>query len=161
MHHARPVTETFQDFLRPYLDGDNESAVARKLGMVATTYGRQLEGNMPVATVVKLCRKYSIPMLDAFVAAGFITAAEADVIGRTKGLRDATDRELALEALRRVEAGTASSSLTKPVAQEDLDEMARHREKRSVGRPGEGDVAQGVAFAATNMDAEGLDPETP
>jgi hypothetical protein len=156
MQHAQSVTETFQDFLRPYLDGDNESAVARKLGMVATTYARQVEGNMPVATVVKLCRKYSIPMLDAFVAAGFITSAEADVIGRSRGLRDATDHELALETLRRVEQGTASAALT-----ESADEMASRRRKRSVGRPGHGDVAQGEAFAATNMDAEGLDPETP
>jgi hypothetical protein len=128
--------------------------------MQQTTYSRQLDGNMPIGTVVKLCRKYSIPMLEAFVAAGFITEAEADVMGRSKGIRDASERELLLETLRRVDEGTATSVLTDPVAQDVMDEMTSRRNKRSVGRAGHGDVAQGEAFAATDMDAEGLDPET-
>lgn len=161
MHQALPVTETFRAFLRSYLLDDSANEIARKLGMHQTTWSRQLQGSMPIETVVKLCRKYRIPMLEAFVAAGFITQAEADVIGRQRGIEAATDRELAWEMLRRVAAGEASAQLTEPVAQDDVDEVAQFRGRRNVGGVTEADVHADEAQAANHDDsAERLDPET-
>jgi transcriptional regulator with XRE-family HTH domain len=161
MHHARPVTETFAAFLRPFLLGDSANEIARKLGMQQTTWSRQLQGNMPIGTVVRLCRVYSIPMLDAFVAAGFITDTEAEVMGRSRGLRQATERELLAEMMRRVENGTATAALTEPVEQELVDEVAARRARQDVGRLDEADVHADEAKAANHDDsAEGLDPET-
>jgi hypothetical protein len=161
MPHAQPVTETFRAFLRSYLLGDGANEIARKLGMQQTTWSRQLQGNMPIGTVVRLCRVYSIPMLDAFVAAGFITDTEADVIGRSRGLRNATERELLAEMMRRVEDGTATAALTEPVAQDVIDESARFRGRGNVGGAGEADDHADEAQAANHdHSAERLDPET-
>ncbi|PPF56053.1 hypothetical protein C5B94_03800 [Clavibacter michiganensis] len=155
------MTETFESFLRAYLLGDSANEVARKLGMQQTTWSRQLKGNMPISTVVQLCRVYSIPMLDAFVAAGYITDTEAEVIGRSRGLRNASERELLAEMMRRVEAGTATATLTEPVTQDVIDESARFRGRRNVGRLDEADVHADEAKAAhTDDSAERLDPET-
>ncbi|RII98984.1 hypothetical protein [Clavibacter michiganensis] len=125
MHHTGPVMETLEEFFRPYLNGDSGHEVGRKLGMTNTTVTRQMKGNMPVRTVVKLCRAYAIPMLDAFVAAGYITEAEADVMGRTRGLRAATERELVQEMMRRVVDGDTTATSTEPVGQDIIDASAR------------------------------------
>ena len=160
MHHAHPVTETLEAFLRPFLTGDSANEVARKLGMQHTTWSRQLRGTMPIGTVVRLCRVYSIPFLDAFVAAGYITDTEAEVIGRSRGLRHATERELLAEMMRRVEDGTATAALTEPVAQDVIDESDRFRGRRNVGGVDEADVHADEAKAANHdHSAERLDPE--
>jgi hypothetical protein len=161
MHHAQPVTETFDAFLRPYLLADSANQVARKLGMQQTTLSRQVRGNIPIGTVVKLCRVYSIPMLDAFVAAGYITDTEADVIGRSRGLQRASERELLAEMMRRVQDGEATETMTDAVPQDIIDESNRFRTRGDVGRLDESDVHTGEARAANHdHSAEGMDPET-
>ncbi|MBF4625506.1 hypothetical protein [Clavibacter sp. VKM Ac-2872] len=154
------MTDTFETFLRSYTYGDSDRVMARKVGMTNTTLGRQLQSSVPVTTVVRLCRVYGIPMLDAFVAAGYITEMEADVIGRQRGIRQASDRELAEEMLRRVGSGEASVALTEPVEQELVDEVAARRARQDVGRLDEADLHADEAKAANHDDsAEGLDPE--
>jgi hypothetical protein len=161
MHHTQSVTETFEAFLRPFTDGDSGRDMARKTGIEQTKLRRNIKGRTPVATVAQLCRSYSIPFLDAFVAAGFITEAEADVIGRSRGLRHATERELVTELMQRVKDGEASEVITEPVEQEIIDEVAERRARQDVGGAVEADEHAGKAQAAnTDRSADGLDPET-
>lgn len=65
-------------------------------------------------TVVAICRHYQLPMLPAFVAAGYITTGEARAIS-SFDIHALTDRELAEEILRRA-SGNPTSMLHKPVA---------------------------------------------
>lgn len=109
--------DDFRAFLEAWTDGDSVRAWARKIGMDQSTLIRQLARRDPnVHVVVALCREYRIPLLEAFVAAGFITSAEATQAAAHGVLQGATDRQLVEEMLRRVEAREAGPDLTEPVS---------------------------------------------
>lgn len=89
-------------------------AIALKSGIEPSTLNRQLTGanTLVVETVVAICRAYDLDFADAFVAAGYITDAEADRLGARVGLSAYDDLALAREIVRRIEEATATESLT-------------------------------------------------
>lgn len=89
-------------------------AIAQRIGMEPSTLNRQAR-DLPVRTLVAICRAYEIPVVPMFVKVGYITAEEASSGVIEQALADATDAELMAETLRRVQAGKASSAITDPV----------------------------------------------
>lgn len=59
--------------------GDDQTAIARKTGVDQSSVSRWKTSGRPgnVDNVAKLARGYGHPVLEAFVAAGFLTSAEA------------------------------------------------------------------------------------
>lgn len=89
-------------------------AIALASGLEPSTLNRQLTGSntLAVETVVAICRSFELDFADAFVAAGWITEAEADRLGARVALSAFTDLELAREIVVRIEEATASEALT-------------------------------------------------
>lgn len=151
------VNETFDEFLKAISGDASYRAIAEQAGLEATTLTRQLKGELKVQTVVAICRAYSANLLRAFVAAGYITPAEAESMSSLAGMAKATDRELAEEILRRVRsAETEHPVLTSPIgsvpdvsgAQEDLQEMDERELKNRY------DLAANTDESAGRLDQE-------
>ncbi|WP_139344470.1 hypothetical protein [Rathayibacter sp. VKM Ac-2630] len=146
-------------------------SVALAAGMHPSTLVRQLDGEVKVGTVVAICRAYGAPILPAFVAAGFITSDEAERTSTEAALRDASDRQLAEEILRRViEAEREHPELTEPLDDDQVDEAVEKSNIRRLnvgGRPDtltDEEIAEryGDRIAADTSDPEqDLDHRTP
>lgn len=100
-------------------------AIATRIGMEPSTLNRQLR-DLPVRTLVAICRAYGIPVVPMFVKVGYITAEEASSGMLEQALANASDAELMAETLKRVQAGKASSAITGPIDVGALDEDADH-----------------------------------
>ncbi|MGX9346596.1 helix-turn-helix domain-containing protein [Microbacterium sp. KNMS] len=103
-----------KDYLLEVTGARSTRAIAATAGIDPSTLNRQLNGttSLTVETVVQICRAYSLDMSDVFVGVGFITAEEANHLGRMHSITEYTDLELAREIVRRLEAGEASADLT-------------------------------------------------
>ncbi|MGO7983390.1 hypothetical protein ACC691_36680, partial [Rhizobium johnstonii] len=120
------MTKALIDHLNAVTGNASSRAMGERIGMVHTTLRKQLIGDdTPASTVVALCRAYGVPLAPAFIAAGFITEQEARAFSGPMNLSTITDLELSKEMLRRVVAGTASTSITEPYAEEIVDEVVR------------------------------------
>jgi hypothetical protein len=116
MHHSGNVNDTLRDHLRSITNGASVRAMALQAGLEPSTLGRQLDGETKVQSIVAICRAYRRPILPAFIAAGYITEAEAQEMGVAAALRQATDRQLVEETLRRVSlADERHPELTEPI----------------------------------------------
>lgn len=75
-----------------------------------STMSRYLSGGrkMPIQVVVTMSHKYDLPLLDAMVAAEFITDRQAARERRRYNLTEMSDQDLAAEFLRRMEAAADS-----------------------------------------------------
>jgi len=120
-------TECMDTELGRYFAELTNSASFRQMGTHSginhSTIRRQLigEGEPTAQLVVGLARAYNGNVLDALVAAGFITEEEAGSPNLAAALRDATDLELAQEIVNRSAAGSATKTLTEPI---ELDEKS-------------------------------------
>ncbi|MFF7293153.1 hypothetical protein ACFY9N_11545 [Microbacterium sp. NPDC008134] len=114
-------------------------AIALRAGLEPSTLNRQLTGstNLPVETVVSICRAFDLDLADAFVAAGYITDEEANRLGARVALSAFDDLELAREIVVRIENATATEDLTGDLpipigvrgpVQDDLRAVASERE---------------------------------
>lgn len=94
-------------------------------GINHSTIRRQLkgEGDATAALVAELTRSYGGNVLEAFVAAGFITKEEAGSPNLAEALRGASDMELAQEIVRRAASGVAGPELTEPIDLEHHDNV--------------------------------------
>ena len=123
LHHRVGMTRK-QSGLLKFLESTTGRAMSRMatdIGMVPSTLTRQFKaGTVPVIEIVKICREYGVDLLDAFVAADFITRAEADSLCSKGALSGATDAELTSEILRRLEVGSATRVLTDQIG-DDAD----------------------------------------
>lgn len=116
MHHCRGVNNYLLEHLLRLSGASSIRALALDIGMEPSTLNRQLAGEVKVQTIVAICRRYDAPLLPAFVAAGFITEAEAIAMGSTAALSTATDKELAQEILDRVTRNDGlSDALSEPL----------------------------------------------
>ena len=98
----------------------NQSEIAAKASTAQSTVSRWLSGDSrpDARTVIALARAYSMSPVAALVAAGYLESGEITDSGvrpRALSLHEFTDHELAVEMLRRVDSGTASSELTDPL----------------------------------------------
>lgn len=122
------MIERMNNSLKAYLDratgGKSLRSIAAEVGMEQSTLSRQLSGEVKVQTVVEICRAFKLPMVEAFVAAGFITQDEAGSMEVESALRAATDRQLIMELLRRVDAKEAGPEITEPVDESVLDDSS-------------------------------------
>jgi len=89
-------------------------AIATRIGMEPSTLNRQAR-DLPVRTLVAICRAYDIPVVPMFVKVGYITAEEASSGVIEQALESASDAELMAETLKRVQAGKASRVITGPI----------------------------------------------
>lgn len=103
-----------QDVLVAATGARSMRAIARAIGMEPSTLTRQTK-NLPVQTVVAICRAYGLPVVPMFVKVGYITVEEAASGMLEQALANATDTELMAETLRRVQAGKASKIITGPI----------------------------------------------
>lgn len=84
--------------------GDTQAKIAEKSGVTSPSVGRWAKGSLPdPSTAAKFAREYGRPVLEAFVAAGFLTPEEA----RQRPTQHHTygDQELVDEVLRRIREG--------------------------------------------------------
>ncbi|MGR4009186.1 hypothetical protein [Leucobacter sp. 1207-22] len=111
------MTKTIQEFLAAASGEASFREMGRASGINHSTIRRQLlgEGEMTAPVVIQLARTYNADVIDALVAAGFITEDDASGHSTSVSLRNATDIELAQEILRRASDGSASSVLTEPL----------------------------------------------
>ena len=138
-------------------------SVALAAGMHPSTLVRQLDGEVKVGTVVAICRAYGAPILPAFVAAGYITRDEAEKTSTEAALRDASDRQLAEEILRRViEAEGEHPELTEPLDDEQVTaavEQSNVRRLNVGGRPEDLTDEEIAARYGDRLAADRSDPE--
>jgi hypothetical protein len=128
MHQAEFVNEELKAHLAQQTHKASWRSIALRSGLEPSTFTRQLDGEVKVQTVVSICRAYSLPLLPAFVAAGFITLPESEEMAGYSALLALSDRSLVEEMLRRVieaeESGESRPELTEPVRLDDEDEFA-------------------------------------
>lgn len=90
-------------------------AIAQRIGMEPSTLNRQARSEIPVQTLMTICRAYKLPLLDMFVAVGYVTPEEAEQALIENGLAQASDAQLMHETLRRVHVGEAGKFITRPL----------------------------------------------
>ncbi len=94
-------------YVREVVGPLNQLEIAAKTGIAQSNVGRWLRGEPgtpKAASVVALARAFNQPPVEALVAAGYITEAEAGAkVRKTRTpLKDYTDKELVGELSRRV-----------------------------------------------------------
>lgn len=115
MHHYELVIKDASEYLKQLTGEKSVRAIALRIGVAPTTIGRQIDSELRPELVVRICREYGVPVLPELVAIGFITEAEAAHTSTENALAEATDEQLALAILHRVQAGEAGSALTEPL----------------------------------------------
>ena len=129
-------------------------AIAVRIGMEPSTLNRQAQGEVPVRTLVAICRAYGIAVVPMFVEVGYITADEAREGTLAVALETATDAELMTETLRRVQAGKASKTITAPMNVGDLTDD----ELREMPLPTKADMALAAGDDKTTDDEDTSTP---
>lgn len=86
--------------------GDNQSVIARRLGIPTATVSRWQGSTPKPESVAAFARAYGRPALEAFVAAGFLTADEAgEQPTAPPSLATLSDDDLIEEVRRRMTGG--------------------------------------------------------
>ena len=129
-------------------------AIAVRIGMEPSTLNRQAQGEVPVRTLVAICRAYGIAVVPMFVEVGYITADEAREGTLAVALETASDAELMTETLRRVQAGKASKAITAPMNVGDLTDD----ELREMPLPTTADMALAAGDDKTTDDEDTSTP---
>lgn len=121
MHQNDCMDTELGRYFAELTNGASFRQMGARSGINHSTIRRQLigEGEPTATLVVGLARAYKGNVLDALVAAGFITEEEAGSPNLAAALRDATDLELAQEIVNRTTAGSATETLTDPIKIDD------------------------------------------
>lgn len=96
---------TWFEYVTKHRGVDNDTEVAAKSGVSTPTVGRWRRSVPQPEAVVKFARSYGRPVLEGFVAAGYLT--QADVAGNVTiaDLSSIPDDELVSEVLARMKRG--------------------------------------------------------
>ena len=129
-------------------------AIAVRIGMEPSTLNRQAQGEVPVRTLVAICRAYGIAVVPMFVEVGYITADEAREGTLAAALVSASDAELMSETLRRVQAGKAAPVISEPMNVGDLTDD----ELREMPLPTKGEMALAAGDDETTDDEDTSTP---
>ncbi|ARC56036.1 hypothetical protein AS850_02975 [Frondihabitans sp. 762G35] len=112
-------------------------SLALAVGMEPSTLARQMRTGLPAETLIDICRHFGIEIVPMMVEGGYLTPEEAHNGDIRRALREATDHQLMLETLRRVQAGSASSEITDPIdvggSDEDYDVSPEALKKSDLG----------------------------
>ena len=97
---------TWWEYVQQVAGGASNATIAAKVGVTAPSVGRWKNGGADAATVARFAREFGRPVLEALIAAGYITADEA---GQTPSapvsLEDLDDAALVREIAARLERG--------------------------------------------------------
>jgi len=154
MHHDERVEDDIKTLLLTATGERSMRAIAVRIGMEPSTLNRQAQKDLPVRTLVAICRAYGIAVVPMFVEVGYITADEAREGTLAAALVSASDAELMSETLRRVQAGKATPVISEPMNVGDLtDDELRH-----MPEPTKGDMALAAGNDETTDDEETSTP---
>lgn len=130
-------------YVERIIGDDNQKTVAAKIGVDQATVSRWKVADTPgkAENVIQLARGYGRPVLEAMVAAGFLTEAEAKVRpAAAPSLNSLSDDELVGEIRRRMKRGGGGDERDAAPMKLDLvhgegqDEEPAQRAARSTGR---------------------------
>lgn len=129
LHHRSDMDQ----ILKAATGARSMRAIAARIGMEPSTLNRQ-KHDLPVRTLVAICRAFDIPVVPMFVEVGYITAEEASFGVIAQALENASDAELMSETLRRMQAGKAGLVISNPIDVGGLDDDAEAAVDVSSGR---------------------------
>lgn len=90
------------DYVQKYANGDSNADIARSVGVTPSSIGRWVNGGVDPNKAAAFARSYGRPVLEAFIAAGFLSPEEARatvVVRESRTIRDFSNEEL-LEVIR-------------------------------------------------------------
>lgn len=97
------------------IGGDNQSVIARKIGLSTATVSRWRKSAPTPENVGLFAKKFEQPVLEAFIAAGFLTPEEAGERPRqAPSLDELDDSELLDEVARRMRRGETNGDPEAP-----------------------------------------------
>lgn len=100
---------TWWTYVERHAVGDTHATIGRKSGgLTGPSVGRWKSGSRPdPAAAAAFARSYGRPVLEAFIAAGYLTPEEAQQRpAAAPSMDDMSNAELAAEVLRRMEGGS-------------------------------------------------------
>lgn len=95
---------TWWQYVQSVAGGDQQNAIARRLGVDQSTVSRWKASGIPgkPENVVALARAYGRPVLEAFVAAGFLSKEDAGATVTVPDIGQLSDDDLLSEVKRRM-----------------------------------------------------------
>lgn len=104
------------EWLDGLTNGESVNAIARKAGLVARTFARQVDRNrFDAESVIKLAVAYDVHPVRALVDTGYLDERYARTVDPASAIRTVTEDQLADEVLRRMKLGVATAALTTDV----------------------------------------------
>lgn len=145
-------------YIEQHARGDSKATIAVAAGVSAPTVSRWSTGQQGVdpQNAARFARSYGRPVLEALVAAGFLTSQEADERpSATPSLNTLTDDELLAEVKTRLtERGQHNAS-------QEPGTEARGTPEQSAPPIGEWDKRHQELVIAEALQPEGIDTTTP
>jgi len=102
------------DYVQQHRGNDSDTLVAGKVGAAASTVGRWKRYEPEPAKVRAFAEAYDRPVLEAFVAAGFLTARQADEKLIRQDIDSITDEDLTSELLARLKELRNATQVQEP-----------------------------------------------
>lgn len=100
--HAVVMSQALRDHFLALTPCNTVRSLAVQSGIEPSTLHRQLEAEMTKPTIIAtICRRFGLPLLPAFMAAGYVEPEELDEMAASARLALVSDVELAGELLRR------------------------------------------------------------
>lgn len=103
------------DYVRQHAGGDDDTAIGRRIGVSGASVGRWRTSAPKPESVRAFAAAYQVSVLEAFVAAGFLTAAQARETVVRVDVSSLSDDELVSEVLARMKRGEDRGK-TAPIA---------------------------------------------
>ncbi|MFC7942665.1 helix-turn-helix domain-containing protein [Microbacterium oxydans] len=126
--------ENWAAYLRHMMGNRSQAEFAKAIQSTDGQLSKWLSGTTGVTAekVMTIARLLGDSPVHALARVGWITVSEISQfqVPRTFGLEEFTDRELAAEIVRRIDAGEAGETLTEPIEAEPAD-LAAHRGRKA------------------------------
>lgn len=107
--HAVVMSQALRDHFLAVTPCNTVRSLAVQSGIEPTTLHRQLEADMTKPTIIAtICRHFGLPLLPAFMAAGYVQPEEMEAMAASARLALVSDVELAGELLRRASVRAAA-----------------------------------------------------
>lgn len=101
----------WNDYVARVAEGETQTTIAAKLGVSGPTVSRWRKFGPRPENVSTFARVYGRPVLEAFIAAGYITAEEAnETPTAAPNLNSLSNDELVQELARRLKEGDGNAS---------------------------------------------------
>lgn len=120
------VLMNWWNYVQEHTGGDTQEKIARRVDISTPSVGRWQRGTPKPENVAAFARAYDRPVLEAFIAAGFLTEEEAKariVIDKTVSPQSFSNEQLVNEIRRRLTLA-ASESVT--FANEDFGDRTEY-----------------------------------